>query len=183
MKQPVLFTEPNSNYGVTGQFDVYDLSRNALSYNDDIPVIAHPPCRLFSKLKAFSTAPACEKFLGIWSISLVRNIGGIVEHPLHSDLFKIMQCGVPGIPDRFGGFVLSVDLNWFGFSCRKPTGLYIVGVDYKDVPPYPLSFNAITHTISSTRKSNLPEINKRFRSSTPPALIEYLVSIINLISK
>ena len=86
-KIPVLFTEQNSSYNNYEIFDTYDEKRNALSYNSRLPIIAHPPCRLFSRLRSFSTAPIAEKKLAFFALSKIRQFGGILEHPRSSTLW------------------------------------------------------------------------------------------------
>ena len=97
---PVLFTMQKSNYLQFKECDCYDEKRNALTYNGLTAIIAHPPCRLWSRLRHFSKAPLKEKYLGIWAINKVRGIGGIVEHPAGSSLFRFMNIPMDGSPNR-----------------------------------------------------------------------------------
>jgi hypothetical protein len=180
---PVLYCQVNSNYKKYNSCDIYDYKRDALTFKGNMPVICHPPCRLFSRLRAFSTAPACEVLHGFRSISLVRKNGGIVENPISSTLWKIMKVGSIQNPDEYGGYLIKIHLSDFGFQAQKATGLYIVGIPFKDLPALPLSFNAITHTVSTHKKSNLPELPKKERSTTPDQLIKWFIQIISEISR
>lgn len=180
---PVLFTQENSNYNKFEIFDCYDLQRNALSFSGRIPVIAHPPCRKFSKLRGLSTAPISEKKLAFFALSKVRQFGGILEHPRSSTLWLNGNFNLDGYVDSYGRFLRSVDLSWFGFPARKNTMLYFCGIAPGQLPPFPISLNAITHTISSSYKSEKKEISKNMRSTTPLRMIEYFIEVMNVINK
>ena len=183
MKIPVLFTQVKSNYNDYQIFDTYDFQRDAFTYYDRIPVIAHPPCRLFSRLRKFSTAPAQEKKCAFFALSKIRQFGGILEHPRSSLLWKTGNFDLSGKVDSYGGFLRSVNLSWFGFPCEKKTMLYFVGITPSQLPEFPLSFDAITHQISSSKKKSLPEISKDSRSTTPVPMINYFVQVITIIYK
>ena len=180
---PVLFTQEKSNYNNFKIFDCYDLKRNALSYSDRIPIIAHPPCRMFSKLRGLSTAPLSEKKLAFFALSKVRQFGGILEHPRSSTLWIDGNFNLDGSVDSYGGFLRSVDLSWFGFPARKKTMLYFCGIAPGQLPPFPLSLNAITHVVSSSYKSEKKEIPRNMRSSTPFPMIKFFIEVMNIINE
>lgn len=180
---PVLFTHENSNYNKIKIFDCYDINRDALSFNDRIPLIAHPPCRLFSRLRKFSTAPLSEKKLAFFALAKVRQFGGILEHPRSSTLWKNGNFNLNGSVDSYGGFLRSVDLSWFGFPARKKTMLYFCGITPGQLPSFPMSFNAITHVISSSGNSGKKELSKNMRSSTPFPMIEFFIEVMNIINE
>lgn len=175
MDIPVLFCHTRSNYKKVPGFDVYDLKRDALSYPGSAPAIFHPPCRLWSRLKGLSTAPVEEKNFALASIDYVRSFGGIVEHPYDSGLWKYFNINKVGVSDSFGGFWVVIDQFNFGYYTRKRTGLYIVGIDYKDLPAYPLRFEC------STRK--FQNLTTRQRSESTIDFILWLKEIIVLINK
>jgi len=178
----VLFADKNSIYKTMVK-DVYTIENNALTFKSDKPVICHPPCRLFSRLRKFSTAPALEKELAYFAVSKVQENGGILEHPVSSTLFKEMQLPLPGHPpDQYGGFTICVNQNWFDFPARKPTLLYIVGCSKSELPPIPISFNAIAYTISQSNlkgkhKNGKKELPKSLRSSTTVRLARWLIEV------
>lgn len=118
-KIPVLFVQKNSNYYNFDFFDCYDEKRNAFNYYGRQPGIYHPPCRLFSKLKSFSTAHISEKKCAFFSLDRVRMFGGILEHPRQSTLFKQGDFNLDGSVDKYGGFLRSVNLSWFGYPAEK----------------------------------------------------------------
>lgn len=58
----VLFTMPGSIYHTIPGADCWGLpERDALEWPGGSPIVAHPPCRLWGRLRAFSTAPRSEK--------------------------------------------------------------------------------------------------------------------------
>lgn len=183
MNIPVLFTNSHSNYNLFDCFDTYDLERNAFTYYGRNPVIAHPPCRLFSRLRAFSTAHIKEKQCAFFSLSKVREFGGILEHPRSSTLWKTGNFNLSGEIDNYGGFLRSVNLSWFGFPAEKKTMLYFVGLTPGQLPQLPLSLLAPTHIISSSSSGRLPEIKKNERSTTPIDMIVYFKEVIEIIQK
>ena len=179
---PVLFTEKNSVYNSLPGVDAWPKNRNAFNYSGSHALIAHPPCRLFSRLRAFSTAPASEKNCAYFALEYVRQNGSILEHPHSSTLWKEMNLPTGQEVDEFGGFTLSVNLSWFGYPATKKTLLYIVGLHPGQLPPYSLNFDAVKFSVSSSKKrSVLQEIPKAQRSSTPLLLANYLVQLATLI--
>jgi hypothetical protein len=181
---PVLFAESNSVYKSLG-CDVYDLTRNAYSFSDNRPVIAHPPCRLWSRLRAFSTAPACEKLTAVFAVHVVRQNGGVLEHPVGSSLWSHMSLPLPGKYDKFGGFTVCINQSWFGHPCKKPTFLYWCGIDIMSLDAYPLNFNAVEYCISSSKNGpdSLKEVHRSWRNRTPIALASYLINNVKKIKK
>lgn len=173
---PVLFCQVNSVYNSLG-CDVWDLKRNAFNYNLHLPVIAHPPCRLWSRMRGLSNAPACEKFTGIWSAFLVQDQGGVLEQPESSTLWPYLGLPLPGSKGKLKGFSICVNQHWFGHPCRKKTLLYINGISEHDLPDIPLSFDAIEYQLGylSRHKSPKKIIKKSEHSSTPILFAEWLI--------
>lgn len=134
MKHVVLYCNENTVYYDIPGIEVYDFTRNSLNFKKNVPVIAHPPCRLWSKLKKFSTAPESEKFLAISAVNHIRENGGVLEHPEGSSLFRYMKMPLDSKNDDFGGFTISVDQCNYGFQAKKRTWLYIVGCSRSDLP-------------------------------------------------
>lgn len=177
-KPVVLFTETDSVYNQLN-CDTYDLSRSAYSYTGSTPVICHPPCRLFSRLRYFSTAPSCEMLTAFFAIVLVRSIGGIIEHPEGSLLFNSGLLPCPGQSDFYGGYTIKVNQKDFGHPCRKTTYLYINGIPKKLLPAEYLSFTPHAYKISNctARRTKKPTIPRADRSKTPIQFAKYLIDI------
>lgn len=176
----VLFARKDSIYKALPGCDVYDLERNALTFPGGLPVIAHPPCRSWGRLRAFSKGDRKEKQLAIWAIRQVRKYGGVLEHPETSLLWRLLNLPLGSRRDRWGGFTLSVDQCWFGHKARKRTWLYIVGVEPGNIPAYCPNFEPVSFRVaSSQRKFQRPEISKAEREATPPAFARFLIEIAN----
>lgn len=177
-KVAVLFARKDSIYKQFEECDVYDIERNALTYPGGLPIIAHPPCRSFGRLKAFSNGDNKEKQLAIWAVRQVRKYGGVLEHPETSSLWK--QLGLPLMQqrDKWGGFTLSIDQSWFGHRARKRTWLYIVGVGPSEIPAYSMNFQMVEFWVGSgCRKLKKPVISKKERETTPPNFAKWLIEL------
>jgi hypothetical protein len=181
----VLFVAKNSVYKTltdsAGEpLDCWDEERNALNWAGGNPIVAHPPCRLFSKLRRFSTAPIEEKSMAYWSVYKVREFGGVLEHPSRSALWEDMNLPAPGKRDDFG-FSCGVEQWWFGHPAKKSTWLYIVGCNPNDLPDYPFRMGYAEHAIGKCRKRNglkrseLFDNRKEFRSATPEPFARWLI--------
>ena len=179
---PVLFTDDKSNYDLFNCFSTYNRHRNAFTFSERTPLIAHPPCRLFSRLRQFSTADRKEKQCAYFALAQVRMFGGILEHPRSSTLWKNGNFNLSGEIDIYGGFLRSVNLSWFGFPAEKKTMLYFVGISPSDLPAFPLSLDAPLSTISTSKNSSLQEVQKKYRSSTPLLMIKYFIQVIDIIN-
>lgn len=167
-----LYCEAGSVYNSLPFVDVYDQCRDARTYTGDSPVVAHPPCRLWSRMRAFSAAPVEEKDLAFHAIAQVRRCGGVLEHPVGSSLWSVAQLPAPGEGDAHG-FATVVDQQWFGHLARKRTLLYVCGVDWWRVPQMPMTLGEAQCVVSG-RGRQLP---KRLRSSSPPDFARWLVAI------
>ena len=175
----VLFARSDSIYKKIKCCDVWDSERNALNYKGDLPVIAHPPCRLFSRLRAFSTAPISEKKLAYFAVDCVRCYGGVLEHPSGSLLFKEYSLPLNKEYDNFGGFTISVNQSWWQHPCTKKTLLYIKGCKRSDVPAFPLNFDLCSYCITSNKKNKklLKECRKDDRDKTPYLFALWLIEL------
>lgn len=182
-KTAVLYCEPGSIYHQLN-CDVWDEKRNALTFNRPEPIIAHPPCRLWSRLHHFSKAPKCEKLMAITAMMHIRKYGGVLEHPAGSHLFRTMSCNMNGKIDKYGGFLRSINQKWYGYKAEKRTYLYICGIGPGELPPFDLDFTGTNYVID-TKKKNLGRkyVNKNERSTTPIKLAEYLISVIKIINE
>lgn len=181
LKFPALFCDSRSLYNDHPGFDVFDVNRNAFSCASRLPRVAHPPCRLFSRMRSFSSAPVSELKCAYHALSGIRQFGGILEHPRSSTLWQNGNFDLSGGIDQYGGYLRSVNLSWFGYPAQKKTMLYFVGITPGQLPPFPISFDAITHVVSGSSRSLLPELSKSLRSSTPMLMIEYIYQTLNII--
>lgn len=163
----VLFARKDSIYKELCS-DVWDIQRNALNWPGGNALIAHPPCRSWGQLAHLANPREGEKELAIYSVHQIRKFGGILEHPRASRLWNHMNLPLPGNVDEYGGFSLCVNQNWWGHKAVKNSMLYIVGIDPKEMPATPITFDAIQYTVSSrikkkTGRRTKKEITKRER--------------------
>lgn len=165
---PVLCTRKDSVYLALGA-DCYDVERDCRTYAGTRPVVAHPPCRAWGRLKAFAKPRHDEKDVGIFALSTVRMFGGVLEHPADSDLFKLIGAR-PGQRCRTGGWVLPIRQQWFGHPARKDTWLYIVGCEPVNVPRMPLVLGEPARTVASQ--------DRAARERTPFELAVWLLELV-----
>lgn len=169
MTVSVLFARKNSIYKTLPGCDVFDFDRDALTCSGTFPVIAHPPCRSWGKLRHFATPRPGEKELAFFALDMVRKNGGVLEHPKGSRLFKDFDLPSPGRIDSFGGFVLGVNQSWFGHRADKATLLYIKGCMPQQVPSIPLRLEYSSHLVEFMSTSE--------REKTPPAFALWLYEL------
>ena len=182
MNVAALFTRPDSIYKSMGA-DCFDLERDARTFELDRPVVAHPPCRAWSRLRAFAKPRPDEKDLARWAVWVVRHCGGVLEHPSASALFREAGLPTPGGSgrDAFGGWVLPLSQSWFGHRAEKRTWLYIVGIEPAAIPRMPLRLGEAERTcgLSSIRDRSRcrKEIGKSEREATPRAFAKFLLEL------
>lgn len=160
-----LFVRKVNHYDVLG-VDCYDFDRDALTWPGGCPGIFHPPCRSWGQLAHFAKPLDGERELGNWSMRMVREHGGVVEHPFSSKLWDESGCLGFGMRDHFGGVLVPVLQSWWGHRAPKKSALYIVG----PVPEIPYVADAPTFT--TVERMGRPE-----RERTPAALATWLVDV------
>lgn len=175
----VLFARADSVYKTLAGCDVWDIERDARNWPGGTPVVAHPPCRSWGRLRQFAKPRPDEKALGPWAVEQVRRFGGVLEHPAESTLFA--HCGMPRpgqFPDDFGGWTMEVQQFHWGHRAEKATWLYVVGADPDEIPAVPHREGRPTHCVRPTKSyPRLPSITKAEREHTPPALAQWLVEL------
>lgn len=180
-----LFVDPRGVYPRLVE-EWFDEERDARSYAGTLPVVAHPPCGPWARLRHLSKRDLPE--LAPWAVALVRRVGGVLEHPAMSTLWSALDLPRPGdLPDRFGGQTIEVcQVDW-GHPARKRTWLYIVGA--KSLPPFPPPREP-THWASGSRSTDstrtkqgqpvppgIKVCSARQRRRTPEAFALWLLEI------
>lgn len=175
----VLFARTDSIYKTLPGADVFDMERDALTYSGGLPVIAHPPCRMWGRLRTFAKPLPGEADLAYFAVSTVRQWGGVLEHPAGSLLWNAAGLPKPGSSDEFGGWTLPVVQFWWGHRANKPTWLYLVGISPRDIPDIPLALGNAPCVVEGNSKSvkRRPAITKREREATPPDLAVWLMDL------
>lgn len=176
-----LFVREDSIYKSFPGVDCYDAQRGALTFPGGMPIIAHPPCRTWGKLRQFSTlAPAGEHALAIWAVDQVRQWGGILEHPEGSSLWT--EAGLPaplcGTRDYLSAgreYTLRVDQHWWGHQARKRTWLFICGIPLGRLPALPVVLGEPRYTVTGGRPWHKKGLSPGARDKTPLAFAQWLV--------
>lgn len=184
-----LFVRADSAYKKRPQWDAYDASRDALSYNGTDPLVCHPPCRSWGRLSHMaSNVREGEAELALFSIDKIRQNGGILEHPSGSRLFGTHLPNV-GETDEHGGFTIEIDQYDFGHVAHKRTKLYICGIDKAALPVLPPRDLTIHYCEKGKRRSIAGNVKGTTRCTqyqreyTPEKLIDYFESVLHLINK
>lgn len=176
-----LFVRADSCYKAMPGVDAWDIDRDARNWPGGCPVVAHPPCRLWGKLRQFAKSddPQAERQLAIDAVGRVRRFGGVLEHPAESLLWAACGLPTPGrAPDAFGGWTAEVRQCDWGHKAEKLTWLYIVGCHPDDLPALPLRGEA-TGVIKPQRgvPRTFKIVTKAEREHTPPDLARWLVEL------
>lgn len=179
MTVAVLFARQDSIYKTLPDCDVWDIERDARNWPGGCPVVAHPPCRAWGKLRQFANPRADEPALAPWAVDQVRRFGGVLEHPAESLLWA--HCGLPTpgrAPDDFGGWTAEVRQCDWGHKAEKLTWLYIVGCHPDELPDMPGRGDP-TGVIKPQRgvPRTLKIVTKAEREHTPPRLAAWLVEL------
>lgn len=169
----VLFARSDSIYKGFSSADVFDLERDALTFYGGRPVVAHPPCRAWGRLRHLAKPRADEKQLALFAVHAVRRNGGVLEHPAKSSLWAAAGLPLPGCRDGFGGWTLGVHQSDFGHSAPKATWLYIVGVEPRDIPPLPFDLADPVGRIENMTRAD--------RERTPGAFAVWLLQLAHLV--
>jgi len=198
MRAAALFARRDSIYKTMPELDVYDIERDARSFRGGLPVIAHPPCRAWGRLRWNAKPLPGEKELALFAVEQVRKYGGVLEHPEASALWDAAGLPRPDperiTRDEYGGWTLAIAQLWFGHRAEKRTWLYIVGIEPADIPDFPLFLGEATHVIAAPcRRANgyrpkkgdpewRPEVTDAEREHTPARLAEWLVDLVSRIA-
>lgn len=185
----VLFARADSIYKTLQGCDVWDMERDARRWPGGAPVVAHPPCRAWGRLRHFAKPRPDEKALALFAVGQVRKWGGVLEHPARSTLWQAAGLPLFGERDAFGGWTLPIYQHWWGHRAEKATWLYVVGCAPAQIPTMPMVLGGASHVIAQcktlpdgTRVTKghpkwRPEVTKAEREHTPPALAQWLVEL------
>lgn len=187
----VLFVRVDSIYKTMSGVDCYDEARDARTWPGGCPVVAHPPCRAWSALAHLAKPAPGEMDLARFAVRVVRENGGVLEHPASSRLWRDQTLPDPGAgKDAAGGWTMTVPQWWWGHRADKPTRFYICGCDPRDVPDVPFCLgDAPSVVTTSKRKCETPpsewreRLGNREREATPERLAAWLVELARRCSK
>ncbi len=178
----ILFARRDSIYKTLPDCDVWDEDRDARNWPGGCVVVAHPPCRAWGRLKHMAKPAPHEKDLALLSINLVRQFGGVVEHPSDSELWR--ELGLSDGWEDAWGFCWPLSQKWFGHRAEKRTRVYIAGCARGDLPPFPITLGKAPMVVGTsgrrnngTRSKLNPEIPKSEREHTPIEFAKWLVEV------
>jgi len=193
IKRPVvLFTMPGSFYEKVG-CDCYDEARDARTYCDYFPVVAHPPCQLWGKMANVNYArwggehnrPGNDGGLFRFAVATINRVGGVLEHPAQS--YAWTAHGLTR-PKRTGwtrcgqGWVCEVWQSAYGHRAQKRTWLYCSGTETPLEPRWEQTPG--THQIGFRdqrgKDANKPTLSGREANATPPAFAAYLLALASI---
>ncbi len=185
MTVAALFVRADSVYKTMPGVDAWDAERDARAWPGGCPIVAHPPCRAWGRLRHFAKPRPDEKELARWSIAQIRKWGGVLEHPAASLLWPDQKLAEPGCIDAYGGRTIEVDQFRWGHKAEKLTRFYVVGLRYPElvdmIPPRradrPLYVVTQSHGRPKGSPGWRPEITKPEREHTPAALAAWLVEV------
>lgn len=170
-----LYVDPRGPYLKMPGVECWDEARDARLYAGRHPIVAHPPCGPWSRLRFFCRHQSRD--CALVAVEQVRRWGGVLEHPQASLLWR--ECNLPlpgGLPDAYGGWAVEVDQCAWGHLARKTTWLYVVGTGPSSVAV--LRGGVPTHCMNSRKRDTaLLELSAAGRRRTPPAFAEFLVAI------
>ena len=176
----VLYARSDSIYKTLPGCDVWDAERDARNYRGKEPVVAHPPCGPWGRLRAFCKHPE-QKDLARHAVRIVRENGGVLEHPAGSTLWEDQSLPEPGAKDKWGGWTMTAPQWWWGHRAEKASRFYIVGCDAKDLPEIPMRLGEPTHVIQSRKRRDYrPHVTKPEREHTPVELAKWLLEVARL---
>lgn len=186
-----LFVQTNGCYFGLPGVDPWDQERDALRYEGDGPVIAHPPCQLWGSLAYVNYArwggdhnkPWNDGGKFAFAIETVRRCGGVLEHPAQTRAW--IAYGLT--PPRGSGWQLCLDGGWvcevwqsaYGHRANKATWLYYFG----QRPPFALRWERKvgTHQIGwhdqRGKSENKPTLSKKEANATPKAFRDELIRL------
>ena len=156
----------DSVYKALPGVDTYDADRDVRSFASRLPVIAHPPCRGWGRLRHRSNHTPDELDLARLCLHHCRANGGVLEHPASSALWADEGLPRPGQPPSLQGWTLAVDQSWWGHPSRKRTWLFIVG--RTDYPPLPFALGW---------SKNVEDLGRSAREHTPPRFASWLIDL------
>jgi len=139
------------------------------------PVVAHPPCRMWGRLRTFAKPAEGEREMCIWAAEQVRRFGGVLEHPAGSLLWEAAGLPFPG-QRTADGFTLPVSQWWWGHKADKRSWFYVSRIDMDSLPPIPYRMGEPDFICGGSRRKGRPEITKAEREHTPLALAQWLVA-------
>ena len=202
-----LYIEPDGVYANAPGIDAWCEMRDARCYAGPYPVVAHPPCQRWGRFWHGSTRKPHQFKMGddngcfAAALAAVRKWGGVIEHPADSHAWKHFGL-MP--PKRFAGWQPAGDGGWtcyveqghYGHMSRKPTWLYVHGIERRRLPElnwtrgeqrlHPTAL--ARYGYAKARRIGITAMvggkdKTKIRNATPREFRDVLISIAKLASK
>jgi hypothetical protein len=185
-----LYVDARGPYPAMPGVDPWDIERDARTYAGPHPVVAHPPCGPWGRLRHLYRGN--EHDCAPRAVEQVRAHGGALEHPAHSLLWPHLRLPEPGgFEDEHGGFTVEVDQCAWGHVARKTSWIYLVGVARNLVlrgirtggtPTHWASGSRVNPDRPSSRRGSpvpagMKVCSAQQRRRTPPAFAAWLVEL------
>lgn len=181
-----LFVDTDGVYFNLEGIDPWDVYRDARKYEGPYPVIAHPPCQLWTNLACVNykrwggehNRPGNDGGCFESALHSVRTYGGVLEHPAYSRAFKTYKLPIPvGVGWRQTNefeWVCGVNQSIYGHKAKKYTWLYYWGQRPKELDWRVLSG---THQIGRFDQIK-PVLSKREANATPLRFRDALIELV-----
>jgi hypothetical protein len=179
-----LFVDPTGVYSEIPGVDVWGEDRDARSYVGPHPVVAHPPCHLWTNLAMVNykryggehNRPGNDGGCFDRALAALRRYGGVLEHPAFSHAWKRFDLPRPSLDEWVFGSGLWATEVWqsvYGHKARKRTWLLYRG---PKPPAMDWSREPGTHQCGWFDRIK-PTLSKREASATPPKFAKMLVAL------
>jgi len=184
-----LFVAKDSIYKLFNFIDSYDVERDAMTYTNSLPVIAHPPCQLWGNMAYVNYArwggehnrPGNDGGKFNFALACVNRCGGVLEHPKNSRAWAVFGLIKPGKGwTKSGiGWTCEVWQSAYGHRANKATWLYYVG---KSIPhdlrwDRPVGSHQVGFYDQRGKERNKPTLSKRESNATPLSFAEELINL------
>jgi hypothetical protein len=181
-----LFVDAGGVYANRPDVDAWDVTRDARNYRGPLPVVAHPPCQLWTNFAALNyrrwggehNRPGNDGECFAHALLCVERFGGVLEHPYGSKGFAAHDRCTP----KGCGWISLGGNTWFcevwqsayGHRARKRTWLYYCGKN----APKDLNFSREPGTHQCGWFDRIkPTLGKKEASATPPLFADALISL------
>lgn len=201
-----LYVQAGGSYFNLEGVEPWDEERDARKYIGPYPVVAHPPCQRWGKM--WFGQPLTVKTTGVrkklgddggcfeHALWAVRKFGGVIEHPWgslawpHFGLTTPDRAGGWIMADFLGGWTCCIEQGRYGHYARKPTVLYVSGIDPDELPSLDWGYRhpnldpAVVERMGLKRAKRLGEVGARGggtdsspRIGTPEPFRDLLISM------
>lgn len=188
-----LYVETNGCYFGLYGVDPWDEKRDARCYEGPHPVVAHPPCQLWTRFAHVNfkrwggehNRPGNDQGCFAAALSAVRKFGGVLEHPAFSDAWKAFDLPRPE-PGKWikreNDWVCEVWQSVYGHKARKRTWILYCG---EQIPPdfkwdRPEGTHQIGFYDQRGKARNKPTISGKAASATPQEFRDALIYLAKI---